>query len=481
MIKTGNEYKEDLKGLKTNVYMKGKKIENFWEDPRFQSTINLIAMNHDVCFEEKFRDLSVVNNEELIGQPVRRFAHHIQTTLDDSIKKVKLTREITQQRICGWCLSNTINILWATTYETDQQYNTDYHLRFQAFAKYLMENDYDCFWAMMDPKGDRTKKLSQQENQPGVRVVKKTDKGIVVRGAKVSTSYAACSKYIFVVPCGALSEEDKDFALAFATPTDAEGLTFVVRPAPERENPDHEMECPMGSAIGVVEGMTIFEDVFVPWKHVFMCGEHDMAQRVPYFFSNIHRQSKCACLAGHTDLVCGIAALVADVNGLDSNKISHIRDKLTHLMIQAEVAYGCALGSAVEGSLHPSGIYVPSTLIANAGLHHIKNLAGEHIQLMHDIAGGIIVTMPTEADYRNPRIKKWMDTYLAGSDKYTPEERIRTLYLAQEIAASKFTGYFLGWAINASGSPLTGEIFVRSEYDLQKRINTAKEWAKIQN
>ena len=226
MIKTGNEYKEDLEGLKTNVYMKGKKVEKFWGDPRFKSTINLIAMNHDVCFEEKFKDLSVVNNEELIGQPVRRFAHHIQTTLDDSVKKVKLTREITQQRICGWCLSNTINILWATTYETDQKYKTDYHQRFQAFAKYLMENDYDCFWAMMDPKGDRTKKLSQQENQPGVRVVKKTDKGIVVRGAKVSTSYAACSKYIFVVPCGALSEADKDFALAFA----------VVHEVPEQDS-----------------------------------------------------------------------------------------------------------------------------------------------------------------------------------------------------------------------------------------------------
>lgn len=148
-------------------------------------------------------------------------------------------------------------------------------------------------------------------------------------------------------------------------------------------------------------------------------------------------------------------------------------------MIQAEVAYGCALGSAVEGELHPSGIYVPSTLIANAGLNYIKNLAGEHIQLLHDIAGGIIVTMPTEADYKNPKIQKWMDTYLAGSDKYTPNERIRALYLAQELAASKFTGYLVGWAVNASGSPLTGEIFVRSEYDLQKRINTAKEWAGI--
>lgn len=477
MIKNGAQYKEDLRGLNTNVYMMGKKVDNSWDDPRFQPTINLIAMNHDICFDEDFKEIAVVH-EPLINEPVRRFAHRLQTTMDDSIKKVQLTREICQRRICGWCLSNTINILWVTTYEVDQKYNTKYHERFVEFSKHLMKNDYDCFWAMMDPKGNRSLKLSQQKNMPGVRVVKKTEKGIIVRGAKVSTSYAACSKYIFVVPCNALSEEDKDFAVAFVTPTDAEGLTFIVKRAPGRENPNNDMECPIGSAIGIVEGMTIFEDVFVPWENVFMCGEYDMAERVPYYFSNIQRQSKCACLAGHTDLVCGVAALVADVNGLGMN-VPHISDKLTKLMIQAEVAYGCALGSAIEGVVHPSGIYVPNTSIANAGLHYIKSMAGEHIQLIHDIAGGIIVTMPTEDDYQNPKIKGWLDTYLAGSDKYTAEERIRTLYLAQEIAASKFTGYFLGWAINASGSPITGEIFVRSQYDLEKRVNIAKEWAKI--
>ena len=150
-------------------------------------------------------------------------------------------------------------------------------------------------------------------------------------------------------------------------------------------------------------------------------------------------------------------------------------------MIQAEVAYGCALGSAVDGKHHPSGIYIPSNLTANAGLNYIKNQSGEHIQLLHDIAGGIIVTMPTEADYQNPKLKPILETYLAGSDKYNAEERIRALFLAQEVAASKFTGYFLGWAVNASGSPRTGEIVVWSEYDLQKRVDTAKKWAKIQN
>ena len=475
-VKTSDQYREDLREMKPSVYMLGEKVDNVWDDPRFQSTMNLIGLNHDIAFEEKFKDTAVVHGP-LVGEPIRRFQHHIQTSMDDSFIKANLTREITQRRICGWCLSNIMSLMWATTYDTDQKHATSYHERFVEYTKYLMKNDYDCVWCMMDPKGDRLKKPSQQKNITGVKVVKKTEKGIIVNGAKVSTSYGCCARELMVVPCRALSEEDRDFAVAFSIPVDTEGVNFVVRPAPQPAKPTR-MECPIGSAIGVVEAMTVFEDVFVPWERVFMCGEWDMADQIPYYFGNLQRQSKCACLAGHTDLVIGVATLVAEVNGLGL-KPAHIKDKITKMMMQAETAHGCALGAAAGGSHHPSGVFIPSTITANAGLNYIKGLAGEHIQTLHDIAGGIIVTMPTESDYDNPKLKEWMDTFLSGSEKYTTEERLRALYLAQEIAATKFTGYFLGWSINASGSPMTGDVFVRSLYDLQKRIDIAKEWAGI--
>jgi 4-hydroxybutyryl-CoA dehydratase/vinylacetyl-CoA-Delta-isomerase len=178
-------------------------------------------------------------------------------------------------------------------------------------------------------------------------------------------------------------------------------------------------------------------------------------------------------------LVIGIAALVAQVNGLPMK--GHIRDKLTRMMMQAETAQGCALGAAVDGEVHPSGVYIPNTTITNAGLNFIKNVAGEQIQLLHDISGGIIVTMPSEDDYKNPTIRKWMDEYLRGHESFTTEERLRVLYLAQELAGTKFTGNFLGWAINASGSPITGKILTRKHYDLEKRIRIAKKWAKVEN
>ncbi len=475
-IKTSKQYIEDLKELSPSVFIRGQKIDNVWKDPRLQSTLNLVGMNHDTAFDPELKDIAVVH-EPLVDEPVKRFQHRIQRTMDDSIQKVKLVREVTQQRICGWCLSNTLCILWAATWETDQKHDTSYHERFVEYAKYLMKNDYDCFWCMMDPKGDRSKSFSAQETKPGLRIIKKDSKGITVRGVKVSTSYACCSREIMAVPCKALTEDDKDFAVSFGIPVDTKGVHFIVREAPQRENPENDMECPMGTAIGMVEGTTIFDDVFIPWDRVFLCQEWDMAERFPYFFANIHRQSKCSCLAGHTDLACGIAALVADVNGIPFK--GHIRDKITRLMMEAETAHGCALGAAVDGHMHPSGIYIPSTSIANSGLNYIKNLAGEQVQLLHDIAGGIIVTMPTQDDYNNPELKKWLDQYLCGSDKYTTEERLRVLHLVQEVAASKFTGNFLGWAINAAGSPITGEILTREHYDLQKRIGIAKQWAGI--
>lgn len=477
MIKTGQQYREDMAKLRPNVYMLGEKVENINVDPRFASTINLVARNHDICFDEELKHLAVAY-EPFVGEEVRRFTHLIQRTQEDSIAKVQLTREVSARQICGWCMSNSMNIVWATTWETDQKHGTKYHERFQEFVKHLMKNDYDCFWAMMDPKGDRSKNFANQKNPVGVRLVSKDEKGIVVNGVKVSTSYAACSPYIFAVPCNNLTEEEKDYAVAFAVPIDAPGLTFVTRKPPLRQDPDNDMECPIGTEIGVVEGMTIFDNVFIPWERVFMCGEYDMAGRIPDFFASLQRQSKCSCLAGHTDLVTGVCALVADVNGLGM-KPAHIKEKITGLMVQAEAAHGCALGAAAQGELHPSGVFMPSTLTANAGLNMIKNSAGEHIQLIHDIAGGIIVTMPTQSDYKNPEIKEWMDTYLAGSEKYTTEERLRVLNLAREIGASDFTGYFLGWAINASGSPMTNHVYVRQHFDLAKRVNIAKSWAKI--
>ena len=476
-LKTAAEYIESLKGVNPNVFMLGEKVNRVWDNPLFRSTLNLVGATHEFSFDSEYKHLSVAHSS-LVNEPVRRLNSHIQTTKEDASIKAKLTREVTSRRICTFCQSNFLCVAWAATYDADQKYKTPYHERFIEYVKYLQKNDIDVCWGMMDPKGDRRFGPSKQSPPTDLRIVDRNKEGIVVKGAKVHTSFGPATQEICVVPCRALREEDQDFAVSFAVPVDTKGIAFIARPAPGPLEP-REMESPISSALGGIEAMTVFDNVFVPWERVFLCGEWDMCGQFPSYFASIHRQSKCACLAGHTDMLIGIAALTAEVNGLGMD-VPHIRDKITKMMMEAEVAYGCAVGAAEDGYKHPSGIWIPNTLVANSGFNYIRSLAGEGIATLHDIAGGLVVTMPTELDYKNPVTKEYMDTYLHGSNDFTTEERLRVLSLAQEVCASRFTGYLLGWAINASGSPVTNEVVVRRGYDLDKRIKIAKDFAKIE-
>ena len=122
---------------------------------------------------------------------------------------------------------------------------------------------------------------------------------------------------------------------------------------------------------------------------------------------------------------------------------------------------------------------MPDPVIANSGLSHIRSRLAHHIAHIHDIAGGLIVTMPTEADWKNPDLRPYLEESLRANENYTTEDRLRLMNLAQDLAASRLTGTLLGFTINAAGSPVTNKIVVRNMYDLDKRIRMAKEIAGI--
>ena len=176
----------------------------------------------------------------------------------------------------------------------------------------------------------------------------------------------------------------------------------------------------------------------------------------------------------------GAATLAADVNGL-SMKVPHISRKITEMMMHAETGYGCALGAAANAVQHPSGVWLPDPLITNAGLNTIRSTVGKHLEYLHDIGGGLVATMPTEADWENPELRKYIEPALRGNPKYSTEERLRALNLVQDLAASRATGTILGFTVNAAGSPATNEVAIKRMYDLDKRVQYAKEISGIRN
>jgi len=473
---TGKEYVESLKEFSPEVYIRGERVEKVWDHPLLKQTINHIAAGYDFALDPEFKDRSAVRSR-LTGEEVPRLQLHIQQSLEDVIIKAKLTRDVTGRRICAGCMSNMLSVTWAMIHDIDAAHGTDYFSRYREFIENLQRKGYMIAWGMMDPKGDRSLPPSGQKQPTDLRIVKRRPDGIMVRGAKVHTTYGPAAHQVVVVPCRALGERDKDFAVSFALPVDAKGLKMIARPSPGPTH-DVQMESPLTSKYMGVEAMTIFDDVFVPEERIFMCGEWDKALSLPLYFSSLHRQSKCACSAGHTDLLIGTAALAAEVNGLGM-KVGHIRDKITEMMMAAETAFGCSLGAALEGKIHGSGVFLPDAPIANSGLNYIRSRMGVHLGYIHDIAGGLISTMPTEADWNHPELRGYIERGLRGSPGYTTEERLRVMNLAQDLAASRLTGTLLGFTMNAAGSPVTNGIVVRNLYDLKKRIQIAKEIAGL--
>ena len=365
---------------------------------------------------------------------------------------------------------DALNALSIVTYEIDKKRKTNYR-NFTNYLEYFQKNDIAATCAMTDVKGDRSLRPSEQADPDlYLRVVEKTEDGIVVRGAKCHTTAAVPSNEIIVMPTRGSREQDEDYAVAFTVPVDVKGLKFVARSTVPQEK--REIDAPFRSRWGVTEAVTIFDDVFVPWNRVLMCGEWEFAGQAAELFAVYHRHSYCGCKPGVSDVLMGIAALLAEYNNIED--ASHIRGKLTDMACTAEEIYACGIAGSVRGKSMGLGTCAPDMTLVNVG----KYVAGTHIYdeigRVHDIAGGFAITCPSEKDYFNPELKPYLEKYLKGRADVPTEDRLRAFKLAEDLTAHGFAGWLMVASCHGGGSPEAQRITIYRGYDYEKRKNIAK-------
>src|SRR5208282_5746068 len=227
-----------------------------------------------------------------------------------------------------------------------------------------------------------------------VHVVEETSDGIIVRGAKVHTSVSVNANEIIVLPTRAMAEGDKSYAVAFAVPANTKGLTLIASSYSEAPV-GREFDYPLSSRHQMVETLTVFDNVFVPWNRVFLKGEWAMAGHLAKTFVDFHRFTAISYKLPLVDLLLGSAELMADYNGV--TKASHVRDKITWLVAYAETLRALVKMAALECSMR-NGIAVPSVLISNMAKWHFAQHYHDALFRVQDIAGGLLVTAPAGED-----------------------------------------------------------------------------------
>lgn len=474
-MRTAEQYREKLRSMRKNVYINGQLLER--DDPQLIPGQNVIAETFNFAADPKYADLMTAKSH-ITGKTINRFTH-IHQSVDDLLKKQEMTRFLCQH--VGGCIQrcmgvDALNALSVVTKDCDLAMGTNYHERFLKYLEYYQENDLVGNCAQTDVKGDRMKRPHEQVDPDlYLRVVEKRSDGIVVRGAKAHNTIAPYADEIIVVPTRFMTEKDADWAVAFAVPADTEGLYLICRATAPRQR--KEFRAPI-EQYGSADSLTVFDNVFVPWERVFLCGETKFAGQLAIQFANYHRHSYTGCKPAVTDVIMGTTALVAEYNGIA--KAPHVRDKLADLVAVAELVYGTGIASAVKASRAASGTYVPNFVYTNVARYHAGvNVYHEH-EILADIAGGLPATLPPEGDFLNPVTRDLLNKYIMRNPEISADDVHRCFRLCSDMLCSAHAGVSQVAGIHGGGSPIMEKIAIMGMYDINAKKKIAKRLAGIE-
>ena len=477
---TGEQYVQSIRDLKMNIWMFGEPIACAADSPLLRPSLHSVQATYDLAAQPQHADLMTATSH-LTGETINRFTH-IHQSAEDLVKKVKMQRLLGQktascfQRCVGM---DAMNALYSTTFEVDAQHGTAYFDNFTAFLRRVQQEDLTVDGAMTDPKGNRGLSPAQQADPDlYLHVVERRTDGVVVRGAKLHQTGITNSHEVVVMPTAAMGPQDKDYAISFAVPVDTKGILMLVgrQSCDTRKLENSNMD--VGNCkFGGMEAMVVFDNVFVPKDRIFLNGETDFAGMLVERFAGYHRQSYGGCKVGVGDVLIGAAALAADYNG--AAKASHVKDKLIEMTHLNETLYAGGIACSAEGWQTKAGSYMIDLLLANVCKQNVTRFPYEITRLAEDIAGGLMVTAPSEKDLRHEKLGPYIQKYLAGVEGVPTGDRLRLLRLIENLCLGTAAVGYRTESMHGAGSPQAQRIMIARQGGLEGKKELAKAIAGI--
>ena len=433
MIRTPDQYIESLRDGRI-IYLNGERIPDITKHPHMKGAINHRAESYALANDPKWQDLITMEED---GERVM-FLWKQPKTAEDLLRRRDLY--IKAMRLGGGISGMGPDALAAAgvvAARMDKQLGTHYTDALEDYRKHLKKTDPAITGAITDVKGNRSLRPSAQEQHQDfyVRVVDRQKDGIIVRGAKMHISDTPGANEIIVSPCRAHREEDKDYAVVFATPLNAKGIKLLTSPRwYEETDEEASWNWPIsGQHGGVSECMIVFDDVFVPWNRVFMCGEWQFSRDIAWTFGVFHRLFGTCHKVISTEATAGAAALMAEYNGID--KYPHIQEKLAWLAMHAEIVDTMARAACEHPDFFSDiGLAAPNMMLCNIAKFMFANDQFETSKLLCDITGGLVSTVYSYGDWMNAEERPILEKFLAGKSGVPTEHRLRVIRMAKDLS-----------------------------------------------
>lgn len=466
-LKTKDQYIESLRHLpKRKAFILGKPVADIVDHPINRPAVNAIAESYAMAHDADTKGVAAAVSH-LVDEPVNRY-NQLSTTLDDLLMRGELERSIGRRTAAG-CPRATgfdaINAVYSVAYEVDAAHGTGYLERYKAWLSRVQREDLAVNGAMTDVKGDRSKRPAQQDDPDMyVHVVSRDDRGIVVRGAKAhQTGAVNCHEHL-VMPTRGMKEDEKDYSIAFAVAVDTPGLYHIYGRQPsDTRKLEEGASIDLGMArFGGCETLMVFDDVFIPWERVFLCGETEFTWPLVNRFAIGHRASYGVAAGGVGDVCIGAVVAMAEANGVSKDKI--VWDKIGELIIMSETLYGLGMAALLKGKPTPSGIWFPDYVLGGVAKYNATTLPFLMCRIAQDICGGLVATMPSEHDLRNEEVGPYVRKYLRGVSHIPTEHRMRMIRLIETMSLGTFAADLLTMGLHGAGSPYPQKMMVLADY-----------------
>ncbi len=448
MLQSEEQYYQSLHDGR-RIFYRGQPVADVVNHPELGLAIRHAAIDFRMAHDPKYREQAVVTDES--GSYSRFYS------IPHSAEDLKKRRDLIalSTRLGGTVVpliheigTDALFGLMEAADSVDHDMGTHYSKRVMDFWRQARDNDYALAVAQTDVKGDRSKRPAEQPDPDMyLRIVKRTSEGIVVRGAKVHTSVSINANWLIALPTREMQEADKDYAVAFAVPVNARGVTLIASPFLSTSH--HDMERPISSRHKMIETFTWFDDVFVPHEQVFLNGEWQAAGMMAKAFVEFHRFTAVSYKLPLLELITGVSRLLARYNGID--KARHIQNSLSDLVLYDMSVRSILDNAADRGELVAPGVFRPNIPLVNLAKYHFATGLPQAFHHVQDIAGGLLVTAPGQEDLSHPELGGILAHYLQGKN-VDGVKRLKALYLASDLVASDLAGYHLVLAVHAEGS-----------------------------
>jgi len=469
-------YLDSIRKRDIRVWFRGERLANPVDHPVAFPAANCVAETYRMAQEPETHELLTAPSPH-DGEPVNA-ATILWQKPQDLLDRIEWERLVARRTGRGALRSpglDAMNTLAIVTRRVDREKGTEYRRRLDAFQREVHANDWAVSGAMTDPRGDRSRRPSEQADPDlYLRVVERKRDGVVLRGAKMHQTSACHAHWHLVLPLACRAGEE-DWAIAAAVPSDAPGLSHVYGRQPSDGRRLEEGDVDVGlAAFGGWETLLIFDDVFVPTERILLDGETGATPDLVRYFGSFHRHCYGGCKTGIGDVAIGAAAALAEMMGIRDKPL--VRDKLTEMVHLNETLYACALGAAARAET-VEDVCIPNLALANVTKLNVTRFPFEIARLAADIAGGALVTLPSEADLRHPEVGPLVRKYLAAGPGVDPEDRIRVLRLLEFLTHGTGSTYFLHESLHGAGAPEAMKITLRREIDLEPFAANARRLA----